>query len=555
MQEFEKNQPRPQEDEVEILVTRPAPAPAEASEKPAPVAREGASRAVRAPSATRPHAVRRVGEKSVAPAKTVKANSAPVSPAGAKPSPTPAAKPVATPVAKPVAKPASKPVAAPAAKPAPKPDASRPTQDTASLSGLLSKEEKAAVDAREAKKQKKKKADSRPVEVQDRGGVVVSVIKALVYIAFVLVVSGFLAVYGIRVANDIFAFVKDDVTVEVTIGEDATLQEVAEILCEEGLIEDAKWFELYTGYRYRDRTLEFVGGTYTLNSTMNYNTLISSLMPKSGREIVSILIPEGYNVDQIIDLLVSEGIGTREGYVQAIQNYDYNYEFLDVLDSIETKSGRRYRLEGYLFPAKYDIYRDSSEIAVIDKMLAAFQANFTDTYSDRLTELDMNMDEVITLASIIQSEARYSSDMYYISGVFHNRLNNAGTFPTLDSDATVLYALIDEAVPKEDLGKESPYAEKYEHKADLTKEDLKVNNPYNTYRNKGLTPGAICNPGLEAITAALYPEDKLLEERGVKSYYFVAGVDGYSLFGANEGEHDANISKVAADKAAMEAES
>ena len=224
-----------------------------------------------------------------------------------------------------------------------------------------------------------------------------------------------------------------------------------------------------------------------------------------------------------------------------------------MLDSIEKKNGRRYRLEGYLFPAKYDVYRDSSEIAVIDKMLAAFQANFTETYSDRLTELDMNMDEIVTLASIIQAEARYSSDMYYISGVFHNRLNNSATFPKLDSDATVLYALIDEALPTDRLSQESPYDSKYEHKAELTKDDLQVDNPYNTYRNNGLTPGAICNPGLEAITAALYPEDKLMETRGVKSYYFVAGIDGYSLYGANQTEHDNNIAKVAADKAAAEA--
>lgn len=421
------------------------------------------------------------------------------------------------------------PVQAPAA-PAPEKQEAKPSVKDA-VQALFSDKKERKVEE-EPKKEKASKKESKT----DRGGIVVSVLKALVYIAFVLVVSGFLAVYGIRVANDIFAFVKDEVTVEVTVEEGDTLADIADMLYNEGLVENADWFRIYTEFKYRKSTLEFVPGTYTLNSTMNYKEYITMLTPRGGRTIVSVLIPEGFTVDQIIDLLVEKGIGTREGYIDAIQNYDYNYEFLDVLDSIEKKEGRKYRLEGYLFPAKYDVYQDSSEIAVVDKMLAAFQANFTEVYNDRLTELNMNMDEVIILASIIQREAHFSSDMYYISGVFHNRLNNSANFPFLGSDATVQYALP-------------------EHKEELTKEDLAVDSPYNTHLYKGLTPGAICNPGLEAITAALYPEDKLMESRGVKSYYFVAGYDGYSIFGATASEHAANIAKVAADKEAAKAKS
>ncbi len=372
-----------------------------------------------------------------------------------------------------------------------------------------------------AKKKKKEKVPLPP----DRGGVISSVVKALVYISFVLVVSGFLAVYGIRLANDVFAFVKDEITVEVTIADDATLEEVSELLYENGLVENANWFRLYTSFKYRDKDLNFVGGTYTLQSTMNYNAFISTLTPKQGRAIVSILIPEGYTVDQIIDLLVSEGIGTREGYVEAIQEYDYNYEFLDKLEALELSNERKYRLEGYLFPAKYDFYADSSEIAVVDKMLAAFQENFMEENYDRLTELGLTLDEAVTLASIIQREAYYSTDMYYISAVFHNRLNSS-SFPKLQSDATVQYALP-------------------EHKEELTAEDLKVDSPYNTHVVDGLPIGAICNPGTEAISAALYPEDK----DQIKYYYFVAGVDGYSLFATNLTEHNNNMARVEQQKA------
>lgn len=524
MQEFEKNQSQTQQNapEPEIMVSRKSSAPV--AKRDVPPARMPSAAAAANKSASRPRPVRAPRPAAQAPAKTpARTVSTAARPASSTAKPA-AAKPVA---AKPVA-----------AKPAVNAkDAAQAFFGKVSggAKDFYARTKESLSKKRQAAKERRAKESLAEEEGMDRGGMVLSVLKALVYIAFVLVVSGFLAVYGIRVANDIFAFVKDEITVEVYIPDGATLDDVADAFYTEGLVESADWFKLYTQFKNRDRDLTFVGGTYTLNSTMNYNTLIAAVTPRGGRTIVSVLIPEGYTVDQIIDLLVSQGIGTREGYIEAIQNYDYNYEFLDVLESIEKKDGRKYRLEGYLFPAKYDLYKDSGEVAVIDKMLAAFQANFTDVYSDRLTELGMNMDEVVTLASIIQREARFSSDMYYISGVFHNRLNNAATFPYLDSDATIQYALP-------------------EHKEELTREDLKIDSPYNTYLYPGLTPGAICNPGLEAITAALYPEDKLMESRGVKSYYFVAGYDGYSLFGANASEHENNKAKVAADKAAAKAQ-
>ena len=323
--------------------------------------------------------------------------------------------------------------------------------------------------------QKEKKSEEKPAEAEtkpeaekpaketvDGGGIILSVLKAVVYIAFVLVVSGFLAIYGIRVANDIFAFVKDDMTVEVTITEGMTLEDVSELLYEKGLIENADWFRIYMEFKGKGDLPEFVAGTYTLNSTMNYNTMFSSLTPRAGRTVISVTIPEGFTVDQIIDLLVEKGIGTREGYVDAIQNYDYSYKFMDVLNSIELKDGRKYRLEGYLYPNTYEFYQDSGEIAVVDKMLAEFEKQFLEEYSDRLTELGLNMDEIMVLASMIEREALKPEDMGYISAVFHNRLGNAASFPYLQSDATVQYA----------LGK---------HKEDLTKEDLEIDNPYNTH--------------------------------------------------------------------------
>ncbi|MBR2616336.1 MAG: endolytic transglycosylase MltG, partial [Clostridia bacterium] len=209
-------------------------------------------------------------------------------------------------------------------------------------------------------------------------------------------------------------------------------------------------------------------------------------------------------------LFTSQGIGTKEGFVDAIQNYDYSYRFLEELEKNGLPEGRKYRLEGYLFPDTYEFYTDSSEIAIIDKMLTAFEAHFEGAYYDRLEEMEMTLDEVVTLASIVQMEGKFTSDFYSVSGVFHNRLNSKN-MRKLQSDATVQYCLP-------------------ERKEELSYADIAIDSPYNTYENEGLPPSAITNPGWEAIQAALYPEEN-------RYYYFVSDTDGTIEFAETEQMH------------------
>ena len=145
-----------------------------------------------------------------------------------------------------------------------------------------------------------------------------------------------------------------------------------------------------------------------------------------------------------------------------------------------------------------------------------------DSYYERMEELGMDLDQVITLASLVQAEGKYDSDYYLISSVFHNRLNSKD-HKKMESDATIQYFLP-------------------ERKEELSAADLALDNPYNTYIYEGLTPGAICNPGLESIHAALYPEE-------TKYLYFVADIDGYSLFSETLAGHNKNKALVAAHKA------
>ena len=375
-----------------------------------------------------------------------------------------------------------------------------------------------------AERIKKGKKEPTPEEKKAiRSSLRSTAIMALIYIGVVVTISAILSFFGISWANDVFALVKDEVVATVTIPENATISEVAEILRDSDLIQYPTIFRLYISFKNRDANppLGFRAGEYELRSTLNYDQLVGMIKDRRSRAIETITIPEGYTIDQIIDLFTSKGMGTRQGFEDAINNYPYDYTFMDRLREITFSSGRRYRLEGYLFPDTYDFYTDSSEIAIVDKMLAAFEAHFESEYYARLDELGMNLDQVITLASIVQMEGKYDADFYPISGVFHNRLASK-TLKRLQSDATVQYCLP-------------------ERKGELTYADLEVDDPYNTYRNAGLPPSAIANPGWDAIQAALYPQSH-------KYYYFVSDTDGSTLFATGEYEHLKNVDAVAKAK-------
>lgn len=379
-------------------------------------------------------------------------------------------------------------------------------------------------------------------------GAALGLFKTLLYVAAVLAVSIFLSVVIIRTANDVYAFVKPDISVTITIPAHATADDVAKILEENGVIRCPLIFRLYAEREFRDSEYyngEFVAGEHTIlfrneapsdsvdgytddyvrlsedaDSTtkpLNYDRLISLLAVSTyrERETVKVTIPEGYTVDEIIDLLVSSGVGTRENYVDVIEHYDYEYRFVR---EIPENENRKYRLEGYLFPDTYEFFTDESEISVINKLLVNFEQKFESVYYDRADELGMTVDDLIILASILEKEAKYAEDLTLMSSVFHNRLK-AGMM--LGSDATVMYLLP-------------------EHKSALTTEDLAIDSPYNTRLYRGLPPGAISNPGIDAINAAFYPT-------ATSYYYFLTKTNGETVYSSTEAEHSAARSRARAE--------
>ncbi len=347
---------------------------------------------------------------------------------------------------------------------------------------------------------------------------VISLVKAVVYIVAIIAVSVGLAVFIIGVGNDVFKFTSDEKIVTVNIPEYATIDDITDALYDAGAIK-YKWaFKMWSNLKTKGKTLEFAAGTYELSTSLNYDYLRMAFRKNTGAHVeVRITIPEGYTVDEIIDLFVSKGIGTREGFVDAIQNYAFDYPFLK---GLAVSPDRIYRLEGYLFPDTYNFYQDSSEVTVLKKLLDNFNNKFVEAYYARCDQLGITVDEAIILASMVEKETRYADELGFVSSVFHNRLKYSATYPYLNSDATIMYAM------QHDLGGRPD---------SMQGEDTDYETPYNTYTNKGLPPGPIANPGLNSIKYALYPNES-------DYFYFVSDSSGRMLFAKTDKEHLANIS-------------
>jgi UPF0755 protein len=222
---------------------------------------------------------------------------------------------------------------------------------------------------------------------------------------------------------------------------------------------------------------------------------IMNLLIEGKAETVRFTIPEGYDIRRTTAKLSEEGLINAETFAKEIESGQFDYEFLK-----DTPAGPD-RLEGYLFPETYEIFANANEHDIIDKMLYQFNKVFTEEYYTRAEELGMSVRDVITLASIIEREARVPEDRPVIASVFYNRMK---IDMPLQSCATVQYIL-------------------GEQKSRLTTKDTQIESPYNTYLHTGLPPGPIASPGADSIKAALYPAD-------TDYLFFLAKGDGAHVF-------------------------
>lgn len=366
------------------------------------------------------------------------------------------------------------------------------------------------------RRKKKKRINHTRTMAQVFLGVLISVVATVLGIA--------LSVQVIIAIQDVTGMSKQKITKEVEINESMNTNDIVELLHDEGLIQMPWLMKAYI--RFSKEETGFLNGSFEVSSNMSYSTLIAALKTvKKYTETVTIMIPEGSTAQQIGALL-------EENYVCRAEDFEKFYrdklDKYDFEEQIEDDPNRFYALEGYLFPDTYEFYViddlkknpdfDTEQYAKIaaEKMIENFENKLTRKMQERMEELGMSIDDVIVLASIIQREGNNEENMAMISSVFHNRLDNGETFPNLQSDA--VYTYIESCIEPVLSGDR------------LTD----VSDAYDTYKCEGLPAGAVCNPGLEAINAALYPADS-------DYYYFLVSADGVFYYAQTEEQHNQNI--------------
>ncbi|MFH1508877.1 MAG: endolytic transglycosylase MltG [bacterium] len=343
-----------------------------------------------------------------------------------------------------------------------------------------------------------------------------------VIVTFIIII-GILAVGAYFWVNWQFnsAVSDDETSIEFVVETGDGVNQISARLVEDGLLNNNFYFDLYVWLKRSENKLQ--AGVYALNKAMDVSEIAETLMSGEVSKEGKVVIPEGWTITEIADHLSKLNskwkggdVSTKEvnehafynafiSEAESVEKYEYMF-----LDSIPENND----LEGFLFPDTYQIFRTVSPEEIIHKMLDNFASKFDKEILAEIDASGRSLYDTIIMASILEKEVITFEDRQKVAGIFYKRMNNGWA---LESDATVNYA----------TGKSERQP---------TYADTLIESEYNTYRNKGLPPGPICNPGLEAIKAAINP---------VKSeyWYYLNKEDGETVFSKTYNEHLSNKAK------------
>ncbi|MBR2937127.1 MAG: endolytic transglycosylase MltG [Oscillospiraceae bacterium] len=336
---------------------------------------------------------------------------------------------------------------------------------------------------------------------------------------------------------DVMAFGKDDQKVTITITAEDNIDTISKKLGQANLVRYPNLFKLFAEITGKDE--DICVGTFTLSPQLDYNAMINAMYSSSSkRGVVDVMFPEGYNCAQIFKTLETKGVCTAA----ELEEYAANGELKEYWFLEGVPRGDKYCLEGYLAPDTYSFYLNDSPRRVLEKLLNEFDDRFTDKMKEDLKTIQntfaamlrskgfnaayiqehtLTLHQVVTLASVVQKEAASVNEGFDIASVFYNRLSNPSIL-SLGADATVYYAIGD-----------------YFGEIDeLTAEHLNADSPYNTRKNQGIPPGPICNMGVQALYAALEPNDTNY------NYFVYDRNESAHRFAVTESEHNKNVAEL-----------
>ncbi|MBC5787592.1 endolytic transglycosylase MltG [Clostridium facile] len=370
---------------------------------------------------------------------------------------------------------------------------------------LAEKEEKNSIEQPSRKSVKKKKKGKKWTGFLVAGIIIIISIG----LAFTIL-TGF---------NDVFALSKPAISADIEIPSGATTAQISKLLKEEGII-DQPWLFRFV-VKMRGEGSGFQAGVHSFSAKWDYDAIIEELnmVPSENPNVIKITFPEGSTLDEIVRLLETNGVCDGDQFLRALEENSFDFAYQDMLT--EEKNDSKYHvMEGYAFPNTYNFFKNEDAESVARKFLQAFDEHMQEAnLYEQIKSSEFSLDEVITLASIVQAEAGSIEDMPKIASVLMNRIHNSDQYPKLECDPTKSYA------------KEISGNLKSEGTSDAIAE------AYDTYVTPGLPPGAICNPGIDAIQAVLHPAT-------TDYYYFCANIETKECFYAKTlEEHNQNLKK------------
>ena len=388
--------------------------------------------------------------------------------------------------------------------------------------------EKKAVEEMPATPRRSRRETVQPTK-KKKSGFKAFFISLLIFLGLILAGAYFGYQYVQSSLQPVDADSKQYVTVQIPEG--SNVQEIGKTLEDAGLIKHGLVFSLYAKYKnYAD----LKSGYYNLQKSMSTEDIIHELQKGGTAEaqepvLATLTIPEGYTIDQM-----AQAVGqlqgdfkeplTADAFLAKVQDDSFISQevakYPSLLESLPTKeSGARYRLEGFLFPATYSIKESTTVESLIDEMLAAMDKTLAPHYST-IKSKNLTVNELLTIASLVEKEGAKTEDRKLIAGVFYNRLNLG---MPLQSNIAILYA-------QGKLGQKISLA-------DDAGIDTSINSPYNVYTNLGLMPGPVDSPSLDAIESSI-------NQTKSENLYFVADVtDGKVYYASNKEEHDRNVAE------------
>ncbi|MDE7304247.1 MAG: endolytic transglycosylase MltG [Oscillospiraceae bacterium] len=351
------------------------------------------------------------------------------------------------------------------------------------------------------KKRKKKK--------RGHGHIIFGLLLSVVIIS----VSILAAVLILKCSKEFLGIGKSDIELVIEIPMNSSTADIAEQLYSEGIISNVDLFRLFSKFKGADGT--YIAGTHTLSPKMDYNTLIETLQEEveNQRETADVVFPEGITLFEAAQKLEEKNVCDAKEFIKVFNAGGFGFDFEE---EVRISSLKFYKMEGYFFPDTYQFYVEEDPRVVAKKIYRNFDARVTPDLYGRMRDLDMELEEVLTLASVVQAEAANTRDMKMVASVFFNRLNNPDEYPLLQSDPTTNYV---ENIIKPNI----------EFKSET------MFKAYDTYQGAGLPPGPICNPGLDAINAVLYPAE-------TDYYYFCSNLEtGEFYYAETLDEHNQNL--------------